>query len=101
MNLAQRLQQHNNGTGAQESHDPRDLPWAIGAYICGLAHMNRIERMCLEQDWKMMVQRMISRGINESYSWIMSGERVVDIYNRGTDNDAEHIRFVCHVTAEE
>ena len=78
----------------------RDLPWAIGAYIYGLAHMNRIERMSLERDWKMMVQRMISRSINESYSWIMSGKRVVDIFNRGTDDDAEHIRFVCHGTAD-
>ena len=42
--------------------------------------MNRIEIMCLGRDWKMMVQHMISRGINNYYSWIMPGERVVDIY---------------------
>ena len=47
MNLSQRLQQHNNGTGDQESHNPRDLLWEIGCYICGLADMNGIERMCL------------------------------------------------------
>ena len=100
-NLSQRLQQHNNGTGAEESHDPRDLPWGVGGYICGLSHMNRIERMSLEQSWKVMVQDMKNRGNNESYAWIMSGERVVDIYNRGSDDDAKHICFVCHVTAGE
>ena len=100
-NLSQRLQQHNNGSGAEESHDPRDLPWGIGGYICGLSHMNWIKQMSLEQNWKILVQNLRNRGNNESYSWIMSGERIVNVYNRGRDDDSEHICFVCHVTAGE
>ena len=100
-NLSQWLQKHNNGSGAEEVNDPRDLPWGIGGYICGLSHMNRIERMSLEQNWKVLIQNLRNRGINESFAWIMSGKEVVDTYNRGREDDSEHIRFVCHVIAGE
>ena len=39
------------------------------------------------------------RGQDESYSWIMDGRRVVQMYNSGTVNEDEHIRFVLMVTA--
>ena len=60
--------------------------------------MNRIERMSLEQNWKVVIQNLRNRGINESFAWIMSGKEFVDTYNRGREYDYEHIRFVCHVT---
>ena len=57
--------------------------------------------MSLEQNWKILVQNLRNRGINESYACIMSGERVVDTYNRGRDDYSDHIRFVWHVTTGE
>ena len=97
--LTQRFLQHQSGTGSQGTHDPRDRPWAMGAYICGLSHMKTMERMSLERSWKEEVQSMQMRGQDESYSWIMAGRRVVQMYNSGTVNEDEHIRFVPMVTA--
>ena len=57
--------------------------------------------MSLEQNWKVLIQNLRNRGINESFAWIMSGKEVVDTYNRGREDDSEHIRFVCHAIAGE
>jgi len=93
------LLQHNNGTGAEGTQDPRDRPWSPGAYICGLGHMNTMERMSLENSWKEEVRRMQLRGQHESYSWIMAGSRVVQEYNSYTNDPNEHIRFVPMIAA--
>ena len=71
----------------------------MGAYICGLSHMKTTERMSLERSWKEEVRRMQIRGQDESYSWIMAGRRVVQMYNSGTVDEDEHICFVPMVTA--
>ena len=50
--LAQRYKHHREGGGAKDTHDPRNHPWALGDYICGLSHIQTRERMSLEQSWK-------------------------------------------------
>ena len=55
--------------------------------------------MSLEKRWKEEVKRMQMRGQDESYSWIMAGGQVVQMYNSGTADKDEHIRFVPIVSA--
>eukprot|EP00956_Cyclotella_meneghiniana_P013297 scaffold19129_cov55-Cyclotella_meneghiniana.AAC.1 len=94
-NLSQRLPSHNNGTGAFGSQDPRDRPWAIGSYICGLSHMNKTERESLEDNWKQRIRIMIEReGINNPYAWILAGAHVVESHNEGCNDESEHIRRI-------
>ena len=47
--LTQRFLRHQSGTGSQGTHDPRNQPWAIGAYMCGLLHMKTMEQMSSER----------------------------------------------------
>ena len=96
--LAQRLAQHNNGNGAQDTSNSRYIPWGVASYICGLSHMTTIERMSLEREWKLIIEDMIYFGQNNTFSWINAGARIVNAYNQG--NRDEHIRFVCCVTQE-
>ena len=57
--------------------------------------------MSLERAWKEMVQNLRSRGQDSSYHWIMAGRGIVNLYNSGTDDENQHIRFVTHsVTAD-
>ena len=90
--LAQRLIQHNSGAGSRSTEDIQYRPWAVGSYICGLSHLNRIERMSLERQWKIFVQNLRLRGRDDSFSWINAGEHVIDTYNN--QNIDHHIRFV-------
>ena len=98
--MAQHHAQHQSGTGSEGTQDPRDHPWGIGAYICGLAHMRKMERMILERSWQELVHNMQIRGHDNSYLWIMAGRRVVELYNAGTNDEDGHICFVILVTAD-
>lgn len=99
-NLLERLDQHNRGEGAEGTRHPRDRPWAIGSYICDIEHMNEVERESLEHGWKNLVSDMQQRGINSTYSWIMAGRRIVEVYNASCNDGARHIRFVSHFVTE-
>ena len=93
--LSQRLIQHNSGHGSSSTQDIRYRPWAIAGYICGLSHMLKIDRERLERNWKIKVQNLIARGINDSYSWILSGQGLVESYNSGnTENQIHYIKLV-------
>ena len=98
--LTQRYNKHNNGTGAVGTRDPRDRPWSLAAYICGLAHMGRRERMSLERAWKELVRRQQLCGRDVVYDRVMCGERVVQIHNNGCAFEEDHIRFVPMITAD-
>ena len=58
--------------------------------------MTKIERMSLEQSWKVAVLNMRQRGIHESYAWMQAGYRIVEIHNEGTSSAAGRILFVSH-----
>jgi hypothetical protein len=60
--------------------------------------MTTIERMSLEQDWKLIVEEMIHFGQNNTFSWINAGARIVNVYNQGKRD--EHIHFVCCITPD-
>ena len=72
----------------------------MAAYICGLAHMQKRERMSLEQSWKEMIERMRTNGQDDAYRWIVAGQRVVDLHNEGI-NDGHQIRFVSFVELDD
>ena len=50
--------------------------------------------MRIEKSWKKEIRSTKHRGINDSYLWIMAGERVVARYNMGCTDQADHILFV-------
>ena len=66
--ICQRLIQHNSDTGSLSTENIRYRPWAVAAYICGLGHMTKIERMSLEQRWKNLVQNLQIHGHYDSSS---------------------------------
>jgi predicted GIY-YIG superfamily endonuclease len=51
-NISKCLYQHNKGWGAVGTADPQYRPYAVAAYICGMGHMNRVEREGIEKKWK-------------------------------------------------
>jgi hypothetical protein len=61
--------------------------------------MKIIEQMSSERSWKAAVQSMQIRSEDESYSWTLAGWTFVHMYNSGTVDDNEHIRFVPTVIA--
>ena len=90
--LTQRLIQHNSGSGSLSTENIKYRPWGVAAYICGLGHMSKVERMGLEQRWKLHVQQLQTRGQNDSLSWINIGSHIVEMYNFG--NEIDNIRYV-------
>ena len=90
--LSQRLMQHNSGSGSLSTENIKYRPWAVAAYICGLGHMSKIERMSLESRWKVHVQNLRVSGHHESISWINIGSHIVQMYNSGSTIDK--IRYV-------
>ena len=98
--IAQRLKQHNSGSGALDTRDPSDRPWALVSYMCGLAHMRTRERMSLERTWQGEVQRQRHRGKGDVYSWITAGAYVVQTHNSDCAVEEDHIRFVLMVSPD-
>jgi len=91
--LSERLDDHNNGNGA----DCRFAPYFTCAYICGLSHMNRNQRMYLESEWKRYVRLVMSQGRTDLMTRIEQGRRVVENYNSQHPKNI-HIRFVVTVS---
>ena len=92
--LTQRYYQHQTGCGSMGTRNRSHRPWVMAAYISGMAHMEERGRMSIEKSWQEEVRRMKQRGVDDSYLWIKAGERVVEIYNMGCTDQAEHILFV-------
>ena len=90
--LSQRLMKHNSGSGSLSTENLKYRPWAVAAYICGLGHMTKVERMSLERRWKVHVQNLRISGHYESISWINIGSHIVEMYNSG--NAIDKIRYV-------
>ena len=96
--LSQRLIQHNSGSGSSTTANIQFRPWAVSAFICCLSHMNRAERMSIENRWKIMIQDMIIQGRDDVLAWINVGEHIVNMYNSGST--LEKIRFVRLISLE-
>ena len=79
--LAERFCQHNSGQGAIETADPYYQPWCMGAYICGLSHMDKMGREELERRWKIFNELAIREGRRDIESRIEQGRRVVAQHN--------------------
>ena len=84
-----------SGSGSSSTNNIRYRPWAVAAYICGLGHMSKIERMGLERRWKLLVEDLQRRGHHESFSWINIGCHIAEMYNSGCPIDKiRYIRLV-------
>ena len=96
--LSQRLINHNSGHGSYSTNSIQKRPWAVAAYICGLSHLSRIERLSMERRWKNLVEDLKIRGYNDTLSWINAGSRIVEMYNNSNqDNKINFIRLVNQV----
>ena len=86
---------HNSSHGSYSTNGIQKRPWAVAAYICGLSHLSRIDRLSLERRWKNIVEDLKIRGYNDTLSWIKAGSRIVEMYN--SSNQDDKINFVCLV----
>ena len=96
-NISKRLYQHNKGWGAVGTADPQYRPYAVAAYICGMGHMNRVEREGIEKKWKIYnraIMQESSHGRNDVMDRIEQGRRIVVEYNEDQLYEEMFIRFV-------
>ena len=98
--LAQSFEQNHSGSGLAGTQNPSNRPWALAAYICGMAHMTTRGRMSLERSWKEEVRSMQQRGMDDVFLWIMAGERVAEIHNSGCVDHTNHIMCVPMIAGE-
>lgn len=92
-NLKQRHRQHNAGSASIGTANLYNRPYAVAAYISGLAHLSKSERMSLEAQWRTYRNQLNS---DDPYQIICQGERVVQDYNiiASQNNRPERIHFV-------
>ena len=96
-NISKRLYQHNKGWGAVGTADPQYRPYAVAAYICGMGHMNRVEREGIEKKWKIYnraIMQESSHGRNDVMDRIEQGRRIVVEYN---EDQLYEEMFICFV----
>lgn len=92
-NVNTRERDHNSGHGAIGTANPADRPFKVAAYITGLSHLTRAERMSLENQWRYHRNRV---QVDDPFNIINSGMRVVESCNNSYADDGrpERIHFV-------
>ena len=93
-NLIVRFYSHNTGNGAEGTEDAEFRPYCIAAYISGLSHMTRSERMELEQRWKDLVLYSVHHGVHTVWAKIEAGRQVVEDHNRKQKDPQFYISLV-------
>ena len=93
VNISDRFYQHNTGRGARGTKDPYYRPYCVAAYICGMSHMEKVDREAIEQKWKYYNRGAIAHGQRDIMARIDQGYRVVSEYNED-HSEEEHIRLV-------
>ncbi len=76
--------------------DPQYRPYAEVAYICGMGHMNHVEREGIEKRWKVYncaIMQESSR-VNDVMDRIEQGQRIVVEYNEDQLYEEMFIHFV-------
>jgi hypothetical protein len=69
----------------------------VAAYICGMGHMNRVEREGIEKKWKIYnraIMQESSHGRNDVMDRIEQGRRIVVEYNEDQLYEEMFIHFV-------
>ncbi|KAL7538852.1 hypothetical protein ACHAXR_012264, partial [Thalassiosira sp. AJA248-18] len=92
-NISTRFSQHNSGRGAEGTADPYYRPYCVAAYICGLSHMDKVDREILEHRWKVYNREAIRNGRRSIECRIDQGRRIVEEYNQNC-HEEERIRLV-------
>ncbi len=69
--------------------DPQYRPYAVAAYICGMGHMNQVEREGIERKWK-----YYNDHVNDVMDIIKQGQQIVVEYNKDQLYEEMFIRFV-------
>ncbi len=69
--------------------DPQCRPYTVAAYICGMGHMNCVEREGIERKWK-----YYNRRVNDVMDRIKQGQRIVVEYNEDQLYEEMFIHFV-------
>ena len=97
ISILNRLRMHNSGHGAIGTANPSDRPFAVAAYITGLAHMTESQRMGLESQWRYYRNNL---ALDDPFEIINLGRRIVEEHNAAAEraNRPERIHFVRLVT---
>jgi hypothetical protein len=77
--------------------DPQYRPYTVTAYICGIKHMNPVEREGIEKKWKIYnraIMQESSHGQNDLMDRIEQGHHIVVEYNEDQLYEEMFIRFV-------
>ena len=74
--------------------EPQYGPYAVAAYICGMPHIDKRGRKCLKQKWKKFILESKSQGKIDVFTWVLLGERVVELYTAYQVDEEKHIRLV-------
>jgi hypothetical protein len=93
------LQQHNHGSGAIDTSNEENRPYAMDAYICGLGHMDDVSQMGVEKKWR-DYQGSLPLPTDDVMSIMDQGCCIVNEWNkqsRSMSNDYVQFTFVCMV----
>jgi hypothetical protein len=74
--------------------DPQYRPHAVAAYICGMGHMNRVEREGIEKKWKIYNRAIMQESSHGQNDVMEQGRRIVVEYNEDQLYEEMFIRFV-------
>ena len=96
--IRKRIQQHNNGYGAQSTAPVYLRPFAVMAYICGFDGEKTELRFHMERQWKMKRDYLNASGCDDPREWARAGQDVIDdvAMSDGFDVDPVDLRLVCH-----
>ncbi len=78
--------------------EPQFRPYAVAAYICGMPHIDKRGRECLEQRWKKFILESKSQVKIDVFTWVLLVECVVESYNAYQVDEEKHIQLVITIS---
>lgn len=94
-NIPLRLQEHNSGTGANETKSPDEMPWACIAFISAVQGEKSIEEhlLSLEKKWQRKNADSKRDGLCDAFACIENGQRVVSEHNEKVKYEEDKLRL--------
>jgi len=94
-NLAVRIEQHNRGYGSTGTACPDYLPWAVAAFIGGMSHLSRSERMAIEHEWQERNTRSRINHRGKLEPTIKNGMQIVKEHNgHNRENEGRKLSYI-------
>ena len=97
--ITRRIKEHNSGTGAIETAEPRLRPFAVFAYICGFEKQKNLMRQ-VESEWKDKVKWLQGQGITCKQQYVFGSEAVILSKSSRYNNDLRLVTLFKHISDE-